>query len=109
MTERVSEDATVYTDEHAAYHDMPNHEAVKHSVGEYVKGMAHTNGIESHWALLKRGYMGVYHRMSVQHLHRYVNEFSGRHNVRPLDTIDQIRTVIAGMDGKRLRYEDLEG
>ncbi len=109
ITERVTDDATVYTDDHGSYQDLPNREAVKHSVGEYVKGMAHTNGIESHWALLKRGYMGVYHRMSVQHLHRYVNEFSGRHNTRPLDTIDQIRSVISGMDGKRLRYEDLIG
>ena len=45
--------------------------------------------------------------MSVKHLGRYVNEFSGRHNIRPLDTEAQMMATVRGMDGKRLRYEDL--
>lgn len=69
--------------------------------------MAHTNGVESFWASLKRGYNGVYHQMSAKHLDRYVAEFSGRHNDRPADTVDQIRRLVRGMDGKRLRYQDL--
>ena len=101
-------DATVYTDDAAAYRGMPrHHEAVKHSVSEYVRGMAHTNGMESHWAALKRGYDGVYHQMSAKHLHRYVTEFDGRHNWRPLDTADQMARMAKGADGKRLRYPDL--
>jgi hypothetical protein len=71
--------------------------------------MAHTNGIESHWAMLKRGYVGVYHQMSVKHLHRYVTEFEGRHNARPMDTLSQMSAVAHGMDGKRLTYADLVG
>ena len=71
--------------------------------------MAHTNGMESHWAMLKRGYIGIYHQMSPKHLHRYVTEFDGRHNARPLDTIDQMAVMAQGMDGKRLRYQDLIG
>ena len=82
VTERVDDGATVYTDEHAAYRGLPNHEAVKHSVGEYVREQAHTNGMESFWALMKRGYYGTYHRMSAKHLGRYVSEFEGRHNQR---------------------------
>ena len=76
---------------------------------EYVRGRVHTNGMESFWATLKRGYvgMGMYHWMSVKHLKRYVNEFSGRHNSRPLDTEAQMIATVRGMDGKRLRYEDL--
>ena len=80
---------------------------MKHSVGEYVDGQAHTNGIESFWATLKRGYHGTYHRMSEKHLGRYVSEFEGRHNDRPADTIEQVRRIIQGMDGKLLRYQDL--
>ena len=59
--------------------------------------------------MLKRGYVGTYHKLSVKHLDRYVNEFAGRHNQRPLDTIDQMSAMARGMDGKRLRYEDLIG
>ena len=54
-------DTQVYTDEAKAYVGIPRpHESVKHSVREFVRGMAHTNGMESHWAGLKRGYDGVY-------------------------------------------------
>ena len=69
--------------------------------------MAHTNGIESHWAMLKRGYVGVYHQMSVKHLPRYVAEFEGRHNSRPLDTTEQMRIMAQGADGKRMTYAEL--
>ena len=82
---------------------------MKHSVKEYVRGQAHTNGIESMWAMLKRGYVGTYHHMSAKHLHRYVDEFAGRHNVRPLDTEVQMSSMVRGAQGKRLRYADLVG
>ena len=101
-------DAMVYTDEASAYRGMPRmHEAVKHSVSEYVRGMAHTNGMESHWASLKSGYDGVYHQMSDKHLHRYVTEFEGRHNRRPLDTAEQMAVMARTAEGKQLRYADL--
>ena len=100
--------AIVYTDEATAYAGLPrHHETVKHSVGEYVEDMAHTNGMESFWALLKRGYIGIYHWMSVKHLDRYVAEFQGRHNNRPKDTLRQMADLVRGCIGKRLRYVDL--
>ena len=107
VEDRTEDGAKVYTDEHPAYHDIPNHQAVRHSAKEFVDGEAHTNGIESHWAMLKRGIMGTYHHVSVKHLDRYATEFEGRHNNRPADTIEQIRRHIKGMEGKRLRYRDL--
>ena len=99
--------AAIYTDEHASYRGLPRHEAVNHSAGEYVRGHAHTQGIDSFWATLKRAHKGVFHHFSVKHLHRYITEFAGRHNVRDLDTIQQLTALAAGMTGKRLPYRDL--
>ena len=107
VAKNVEPGAKVYTDDHGGYAGLPNHETVRHSVAEYVDGMAHTNGIESFWSMLKRGHKGVYHKMSAKHLHRYVNEFAGRHNQRESDTIDQMAAVARGLGGKRLQYKDL--
>ena len=107
VQERVEAGTRVYTDDNLAYRGLPNHQAVKHSVGEYVKEMAHTNGIESFWAMLKRAHKGVYHKMSFKHLHRYISEFAGRHNVRDWDTIKQMAALAAGMSGKRLCWDEL--
>ena len=107
VRDRIAQGAKVYTDEATMYADLPNHEAVRHSVGEFVRGQAHTNGMEPFWASLKRGYDGVYHQMSAKHLDRYVAEFEGRYNDRPADTIDQMRHMAEGMEGRRLRYQDL--
>lgn len=107
IDDAVKDGATIYTDESKVYGKLPNHEAVNHSAGEFVKGQAHINCLESFWALLRRGYYGTYHKMSVKHLARYVNEFAGRHTIRSLDTIRQMSTVAYRMHGKRLRYKDL--
>ena len=111
IADRVEIGAKVYTDDNLAYRNLGvagfEHEAVRHSAGEYVREMAHTNGIESFWAMLKRGYNGTYHHMSEKHLQRYVNEFSGRHNIRDLDTADQMLSVAAGLVGRRLMYRNL--
>ncbi len=100
--------ATVYTDDHAAYRGIPyKHEAVRHSVSEYVRGKAHTNGIESFWATLKRAYHGTFHHISPKHLQRYVDQFAGKHGFRGRDAADQMADVLAGTVGKRLLYRDL--
>ena len=108
VMDRAAEGATIYTDESSAYRGLPfDHETVNHSIGEYVNKAASTNGIESFWALLKRGYHGTFHHVSEKHLGRYVREFAGRHNIRDLDTIAQMSILARGMVGKRLRYMDL--
>ena len=104
---RVELGATIYTDELASYRGLPNHRTVNHGVGQFVSRQAHVSGMESFWAMMKRGYYGTYQRMSPMHLDRYVDEFSGRHNTRCADTVDQMIGVARGMVGRRLRYRDL--
>ncbi|MDE0191603.1 MAG: IS1595 family transposase [Gammaproteobacteria bacterium] len=107
--------ATVYTDDAAAYGALPTmlnqyeHETVAHSRGEYVRGAAHTNGIESVWAVLKRSITGTWHHVSPKHLGRYVNEATFRLNEGncEVDTLDRMREYAAGVGGKRLSYRDL--
>ena len=104
------EDGILMTDAAVVYKHLGafyDHHVVNHSIGEYVRGKAHTNGIESFWATLKRGYTGTYHKMSHKHLSRYITEFAGRHNVRSYDTIVQMEKLASGFVGKRLRYKDL--
>ncbi len=108
IKEHTNKDTQVYTDGAKGYCgiDRP-HEAVKHSAGEYVRHMAHTNGMESFWSTLKLGYHGVYHHMSEKHLNRNVEEFAGRHNVRSKDTVNQMKDIVSGMVGKQLKCDDL--
>ena len=106
----VLEGSTVCTDDHASYHGLDatyNHSVVRHSVGEYVANQVHTNGIESFWGLLKRGYYGTHHYMSPKHLDRYTKEFAGRCNDRPSDTVEQMRNIANNMIGKNLGYKAL--
>ena len=109
VRDQVAAGAKVYTDDALAYDGLVDfdHESVKHSLAEYVRGNVHTNGIESFWAMFKRAHKGTYHKMSPKHLHRYVQEFVGRHNIRGFDTIQQMALIVRGMDQKRLRYSDL--
>ena len=105
---RAAEGAKAYTDEHCSYQGMRfDHETVNHSVSEYVHDQAHTNGIGSFWATLKRGYHGTFHHISLKHLHRYVIEFATRHNMRPKDTEAMMSETVTRMVGKRLMYREL--
>ena len=111
VQETVEEGSEVYTDQNPGYRGLKKknykHESVNHSAGEYIRGKAHTNGVESFWSMLKRGHAGVYHKMSPKHLQRYIDEYVGRHNATPLDTVKQIEITFKGMNGKRLKYKEL--
>ena len=110
VREHTEPGAQVYSDGHSAYTLLEGeyrHNAVQHSAGTYVIGNAHTNAIESFWSMFKRGYVGTYHRMSPKHLDRYVREFSGRHNQRSRDTLEQMERTARGLVGKHLPYAEL--
>jgi transposase-like protein len=103
----------LYTDEHGAYNDLDGlffrHETVNHGNGEYARGRAHTNGIESVWAVLKRGLHGIYHHASKKHLHRYVDEFTFRLNEGNVanHTTTRLDSFVDATKGKRLTYRRL--
>jgi transposase-like protein len=106
----VAPGSTIYTDEHRGYNGLKGYDrtAVNHSLKQFVVGDAHTNGIESFWALFKRGYHGVYHQMSPKHLQKYVDECAFRLNRKG----QEMHAVFADMvarttDGQRLPYKEL--
>ena len=104
--------STLYTDEAAAYKqfgDRYQHLTVNHTVKEFVNGMASTNSIESVWAVLKRGYNGVYHQWSLKHMARYVDEFTFRLNEGnvKIHTMKRLDSLVKGAIGKRLTYKQL--
>ena len=72
--------------------------------GDRLRGLAWSVGVV--WSVM-RNYYGVYHRMSPNHLDRYVDEFSGRHKVHCTDTVDLMSDVARGIVGRRLCYRDL--
>ena len=109
----VQEGSTLCTDKAAAYRGIGgyDHHSVDHSAKQYVDGMAHTNGIESVWAILKRGYYGTYHHFTVKHMQRYVDEFAYRLNEGncKVHTMDRINALVAKTDGVRITYKTLIG
>ncbi|MEO5857984.1 MAG: IS1595 family transposase [Pyrinomonadaceae bacterium] len=111
VNKNVAFDSTLYTDYHPSYRGLAgySHYAVNHSIGEYVRGKAHTNGIESFWALLKRGHYGVFHHFTVKHLHRYLAEFETRWNMSraKLDGSERLDCILESTPGVRLTYKGL--
>ena len=110
VIKRVKFGSVLSSDEFHAYSRLGTlyqHISVNHSVGEYVNKMAHTNGIESFWALLKRGYVGIYHHISTKHL-RYVTECSTRFNLQYLQTEGERTTrVLSNTSCRKLSYKEL--
>ncbi len=113
IQDSVAPGTTLYTDDHGAYRGLGmvayDHKVVNHSAKQYVDGLAHTNGIESVWSLLKRSIHGTWHQVSVKHLQRYINEASFRLNEGncEVDTVDRMRSLAFGMKGKRIPYREL--
>ena len=109
IRENVAEGSEVYTDQWEGYKglDEYGHKRVKHNVGEYVCEMVHTNGIESFWAILKRGYYGIYHKWSTKHLQRYVNEYQSRFNMREVPAMARVIMSATGGLSSHLSYKEL--
>lgn len=113
VLEYVESGSVLHTDEHAGYQGLDGifykHHAINHGAGEYVRDGVSTNGIESVWAVLKRGLHGVYHHASDKHLARYVNEFTFRLNDGDVKrhTMERLASLITASFGLRLTYQNL--
>jgi len=110
LNEVIADGATLCTDEHGAYiGNKFNHLTVNHSAKQFVDGMAHTNSIESVWAVLKRGFYGVYHSFGTKHLQRYIDEFSYRLNEGncKVHTIERIDALLGKAFSTKISYKVL--
>jgi transposase-like protein len=126
---QVEKGAMIYSDEARQYLTLKNigygHEVVNHGDGKYVKWysrkrgsakkiidlMATTNGIESVWALLKRGFYGTFHKFVKEYLQGYVNEFTFRLNEGncKYPTMQRVDSLAKCCVGKRITYRQLVG
>lgn len=109
IKDNVEKGAVVYTDTARPYSYLRGfiHDKVNHGAKEYVRGDVYTNGIESFWAIIKRGYKGVYHKWSEKHLPKYVKEYVNRFNMRHNTSLERIKSVIIGGYNKHLSYKEL--
>jgi len=101
--------STILSDEWKAYKILEkfyNHAYVNHNLGEYVRGIASTNTIESFWAVFKRGIVGSYHSISKKHTERYLNEFIFRCNCKNYN-LSNMFNVILFNTGSYLSYKAL--
>lgn len=110
IRENIDPTAHVMTDDWSGYRGLRkdgwNHESVRHSTHEYVRGDIHTNSIEGFWVMVRRGLNGIYHNVSHEHLHRYLSEFQFRYNHRHLSDGDRTVATIRAANHKRLLYKE---
>jgi transposase-like protein len=113
ILQNVEVGSTLHTDEHLSYAGIGglffDHATINHSNGEYVRDGVTTNSIESVFAVLKRGLIGVYHHASPKHLGRYVDEFAFRLNDGNVarHTMERLDSFVRAVAGKRLTYKAL--
>ncbi|WP_419845517.1 transposase [Candidatus Poriferisocius sp.] len=103
--------AQTLTDEDNGYLPLQDtdygHQAIRHTIGQYVNEIAHTNVLGLFWSMHQRGYHGMYHQNPHKHLNRFVAEFSHLHNELPLDAVDQMSGMMKCMDSGQLTHRRL--
>jgi transposase-like protein len=109
---RVETGSAIHTDEAGTYYGLNGpfrHDTVNHRDGEFVRGHVTTNSIESVFAVLKRGLIGVYHHASPKHIGRYVDEFAFRLNEGNVKnhTLSRLDSFTSAVAGKRITYKEL--
>lgn len=113
VKENIARETRLHTDESRLYGEasahFAEHQTVRHSSGEYVRGDVHTNTVEGVFSIFKRGMRGIYQHCREKHLHRYLAEFDFRYNHRVklgYSDVDRTFAAIKGAEGKRLTYRN---
>lgn len=112
LRKHVKNDARLMTDEAGVYKKLLKlgyqRSAVKHGKGIYVRGIVHTNSIESFWALVKRQYHGTHHHVTKKHLQRYIDEIAFRFNNRGENMSDIFADVVTRVSKRgKMSYKKL--
>lgn len=105
----IKRSATLFTDEWQGYDTVGKiytRYVVDHGKGQYVDEDAYTNTIEGFWSIMKRGIIGIYHKTSRKHLHRYVNEFVFRYNTRKVNDNMRFNLLLCNTE-YRITYKQL--
>ena len=102
---------TLHTDAAASYRsfssEFASHQSVNHEQGEYVRDGVSTNKAENFFSQLKRSLDGTHHKVSREHLHRYLAEFDYRYSTRKLSDTERTRKLVKQVGGRRLTYRPL--
>jgi len=112
VRQNVADDSMVFTDAAWGYKGLRwtfEHGATDHSVGQYVNGIIHSNGIESFWALLKRSIKGTYIAIAPKHLQSYLDERAFAYNNREEHDLFRFIQALQNAAGRRLTYAQLVG
>lgn len=108
MHNQIAQDTHIVTDDFKSYcgldKELKNHDTIRHSTGEYVRGKIHTNTIEGYFSILKRVLVGTFHYVGANHLKRYIGEFDFRYNNRKISDSERAEFVLIGIEGKGLFY-----
>lgn len=110
IADNVKDGSTLLTDDHRSYRGLPPQYrvwSVNHSKGEYVRFVAHTNGIEGVWSQFKRQVYGIHHHISAKHTDAYLGEMCYRYNRREMAESDRVNDLLSCVDGLRLTYKAL--
>jgi transposase-like protein len=114
VSQNVEKGSTLNTDEHRGYEGLRSgyfHRTINHGQKQYTRdgGSVTTNGIESVFAVMRRGMHGVYHHASKKHISRYMNEFTFRLNEGNVErhTLDRLASFVTAVAGRRITYKDL--
>ena len=99
--------SALITDEHMYYYGIGKHlphGVIRHK-SEYVRdGGIHTQGIESYWAIIKRGLYGTFHHVDAGYLGCYLNEFDFRYNRRKISDAERFVSLVSQVNGRRVTW-----